>query len=352
MQQLRGLVEARLRKLVSFVFQCEYLVSSGNDDPRFLITTGVLSCIVVMIYEPVSKAASMAHLQEKNAAEESIAILVAAWKKESTVWVPGRTIVTFVGGRAEINQQKLQDLEKSLARSKFDPDAFKKHSTLRPKDALAINVALDRHTGRSFLFSESVKEVEWNLRTVGARTRTGSQVNSKETGPSGLREQTLTITRPVNRTLPPCLGSRAFPSHEPQLGGRTMGRGRRTKRDLHAFDKNGMVLCNPRDKEAAHRAEMEGDRHREPGCGDLPEVSVAPVRARDRREATVRQERIHRDEGSPPLPDRLGTRLVRFKPVSYHRTLGIESEAWDNARCNCGGWYCSGRSRGGRSSLP
>ncbi|MFO0791012.1 MAG: hypothetical protein U0805_16255 [Pirellulales bacterium] len=32
----------------------------------------------------------------------------------------------------------------------------------------------------------------------------------------------------------------------------------RLKRDLHAFDEHGMVLCNPRDKEAAHRAEMEG----------------------------------------------------------------------------------------------
>ena len=33
---------------------------------------------------------------------------------------------------------------------------------------------------------------------------------------------------------------------------------RRQKRDRHALDENGMVLCNPRDKEAAHRAEMEG----------------------------------------------------------------------------------------------
>jgi len=33
---------------------------------------------------------------------------------------------------------------------------------------------------------------------------------------------------------------------------------RRTKRDLHALNEDGMVLCNPRDKEAAHRAEMEG----------------------------------------------------------------------------------------------
>ncbi len=33
---------------------------------------------------------------------------------------------------------------------------------------------------------------------------------------------------------------------------------RRTKRDLHALNEDGMVLCNPRDKEAAHRAEVEG----------------------------------------------------------------------------------------------
>lgn len=33
---------------------------------------------------------------------------------------------------------------------------------------------------------------------------------------------------------------------------------RRTKRDLHAYNSDDMVLCNPRDKEAAHRAQMEG----------------------------------------------------------------------------------------------
>jgi hypothetical protein len=37
-----------------------------------------------------------------------------------------------------------------------------------------------------------------------------------------------------------------------------MAKDKRQKRDLHALDKDGMVLCNPRDKEAAHQAEMEG----------------------------------------------------------------------------------------------
>jgi hypothetical protein len=37
-----------------------------------------------------------------------------------------------------------------------------------------------------------------------------------------------------------------------------MPRDKRQQRDIHALDEDGMVLCNPRDKEAAHRAQMEG----------------------------------------------------------------------------------------------
>jgi hypothetical protein len=37
-----------------------------------------------------------------------------------------------------------------------------------------------------------------------------------------------------------------------------MSGSRKQKRDFHALDDNGMVLCNPRDKEAAHRAKVEG----------------------------------------------------------------------------------------------
>ena len=37
-----------------------------------------------------------------------------------------------------------------------------------------------------------------------------------------------------------------------------MPKNKRQKRDLHALDDDGMVLCNPRDKEAAHRAQVEG----------------------------------------------------------------------------------------------
>ena len=37
-----------------------------------------------------------------------------------------------------------------------------------------------------------------------------------------------------------------------------MSKDNRQKRDLHALNQDDMVLCNPRDREAAHRAEMEG----------------------------------------------------------------------------------------------
>ena len=42
------------------------------------------------------------------------------------------------------------------------------------------------------------------------------------------------------------------------FGVRPMPSDKRQKRGLHALNEDGMVLCNPRDKEAAHRAEMEG----------------------------------------------------------------------------------------------
>jgi len=44
----------------------------------------------------------------------------------------------------------------------------------------------------------------------------------------------------------------------PRLRDAIQGTDKRQKRDLHALDENGMVLCNPRDKEAAHRANVEG----------------------------------------------------------------------------------------------
>jgi len=37
-----------------------------------------------------------------------------------------------------------------------------------------------------------------------------------------------------------------------------MPRDKRQKRDLHALDGEGMVMCNSRDKEAALRAQTEG----------------------------------------------------------------------------------------------
>jgi hypothetical protein len=47
---------------------------------------------------------------------------------------------------------------------------------------------------------------------------------------------------------------------------RVMTRSRLEKRDLHALNADGMVLCNPRDREAAHRAQMRGSATEDPAA--------------------------------------------------------------------------------------
>jgi len=43
-----------------------------------------------------------------------------------------------------------------------------------------------------------------------------------------------------------------------QSDGRVSRNARLRKRDMHFLNEDGMVACNPRDREAAHRAEVEG----------------------------------------------------------------------------------------------
>src|SRR6266404_2895104 len=82
----------------------------------------------------------------------------------------------------------------------------------------------------------------------------------------------------------------------------------REKRDLHALDGDGMVLCNPRDREAAHRAEVEGiatDNRAEVTCRKCialmykvqqagkevryrRRIALAPARSDQWHEATLR----------------------------------------------------------------
>ena len=61
---------------------------------------------------------------------------------------------------------------------------------------------------------------------------------------------------------------------------------RRQKRDLHALNEAGMVLCDPRDREAAHRAEMEGiatEDHVAVTCGKCMELLHRLTREKRKR---------------------------------------------------------------------
>ena len=64
---------------------------------------------------------------------------------------------------------------------------------------------------------------------------------------------------------------------------------KRHKRDVHGLNSDGMVACNPRDREAAHRAEVEGI-----ATEDISEVTCRKcltLMYRARREAQGRDER-------------------------------------------------------------
>lgn len=63
-----------------------------------------------------------------------------------------------------------------------------------------------------------------------------------------------------------------------------MPRDRREKRDVHALDENGMLLCNPRDKEAAHRAEIDDIATADEGAVTCPKcLSLLFARNKARR---------------------------------------------------------------------
>jgi hypothetical protein len=56
-------------------------------------------------------------------------------------------------------------------------------------------------------------------------------------------------------------------------------------RDLHFLTPDGMVACNPRDREAAHRAETEGIATENPGAVTCKKCRMAIRKAGARRTA-------------------------------------------------------------------
>jgi hypothetical protein len=67
---------------------------------------------------------------------------------------------------------------------------------------------------------------------------------------------------------------------------------RRRRRDLHGLDDDGMVICNPRDREAAHRAEQKG----------IATERLADVTCRKCLDRMTKQQRRLRQDRSRPPP--------------------------------------------------
>lgn len=110
---------------------------------------------------------------------------------------------------------------------------------------------------------------------------------------------------------------------------------RRTKRDRHALDDDGMVLCNPRDREAAHRAE-----HENIATSDLDAVTCRKCLARitpEQRRSFVNARavaaspalQLHVAQGDDyallDLVDRLVRRLMRTHAPAETHVLHVDS---------------------------
>ena len=65
---------------------------------------------------------------------------------------------------------------------------------------------------------------------------------------------------------------------------------RRPNPDLHYLDKDGMVACNPRDREAAHRAQTEGIATENTQAVTCRKCRLAMRRARNGKRSQVSQE--------------------------------------------------------------
>jgi hypothetical protein len=63
----------------------------------------------------------------------------------------------------------------------------------------------------------------------------------------------------------------------------TWNRRNRPNRDLHLLNADGMVACNPRDREAAHRAQVEGIATENPGAVTCRKCRTAIRKMADRR---------------------------------------------------------------------
>ena len=59
---------------------------------------------------------------------------------------------------------------------------------------------------------------------------------------------------------------------------------RRVNRDIYALDENGMVVCNPRDREAAHRAAV----------GDIVIAELGTITCQKCRDAMLKTQRDER----------------------------------------------------------
>lgn len=121
-------------------------------------------------------------------------------------------------------------------------------------DVCAFHVTFCLGVDRVHFYYHERAEGVWE---PGGHT-SGTEIRRYRRDPAELRAVADRVASEFLSVLGMALAPRAGERRPAAKSLRVMSRDSRPKRDVHAIDGDGMVLCNPRDKEAAHRAQVEG----------------------------------------------------------------------------------------------
>lgn len=172
-----------LNSRLVFVYQNEYAVVGPEDPQRFLVTTGILSCIAVGLCHTDLNIVALGHLKQSNAAQTSVEAMVDEFTKRlqsaDTAWAGNKIRAVLCGGRHNTNDAKCAAIEDALLENGIPAVQIKRFNCLRTGENL-IHLAIDRSDKSHFLFTEQIDAQTWPLRSSRAMGLKSQRTNSDQ----------------------------------------------------------------------------------------------------------------------------------------------------------------------------
>lgn len=171
LERLWDEVTDELKSTIVFVFQNEFEVLGPMAPQRFLVTTGILSCIAVGLWHTQIDVAALGHLKQTNDAQSSINDMVNEFTRQlrsaGAHWAGNQVRVFLCGGRRGINEAKAVAIVNALQGHGIADQNIDASECLRA-GTNSVQVAIDRQNKGQFVFTEAIKDRVWTLRSQGA----------------------------------------------------------------------------------------------------------------------------------------------------------------------------------------